>query len=77
MEKNVLGDIILLLEQIVQFGDNVKIDSGAYIFPNVTIYKNVNIGENVIIHSGTVIGSDGFGYANENNSWTKSRRSEV
>jgi UDP-3-O-[3-hydroxymyristoyl] glucosamine N-acyltransferase len=52
-------------------GDNVEIMSGAYIFPNVTIYKNVNIGENVIIHSGTVIGSDGFGYANENNSWIK------
>tara|TARA_S200000501_G_scaffold368860_1_gene407362 strand:- start:2133 stop:3137 length:1005 start_codon:yes stop_codon:yes gene_type:complete len=52
-------------------GDNVKILMGAYIFPNVTIYKNVTIGKNVRIHSGTVIGSDGFGYANENNSWIK------
>ena len=52
-------------------GDNVKIGSGARIFQNVTIYKNVVIGRNVVIHSGTVVGSDGFGYANENNSWIK------
>jgi UDP-3-O-[3-hydroxymyristoyl] glucosamine N-acyltransferase len=37
-------------------GDNVKI------YPNVSIYKGINIGNNVIIHSGTVIGSDGFGF---------------
>tara|TARA_B100001564_G_scaffold309794_1_gene281076 strand:+ start:581 stop:1576 length:996 start_codon:yes stop_codon:yes gene_type:complete len=52
-------------------GDNVKIAAGAYIHPNVTIYNNVIIGENIIIHSGTVIGSDGFGYAYEDNSWIK------
>ena len=52
-------------------GDNVKISKGAYIFPNVTIYKNVTIGKSVRIHSGTVIGSDGFGYAHENNTWIK------
>ena len=32
------------------------------IYPNVTIREDVIIGNNVIIHSGTVIGSDGFGY---------------
>ena len=52
-------------------GDDVKIAYGARIFPNVTIYNNVIIGSNVTIHSGTVIGADGFGYANENNSWVK------
>ena len=41
----------------VTIGDNVKI------YPNVTIYKNSIIGNNVSIHAGSVIGSDGFGYA--------------
>jgi UDP-3-O-[3-hydroxymyristoyl] glucosamine N-acyltransferase len=33
------------------------------IHPNVTIRHRSLIGDRVIIHSGTVIGSDGFGYA--------------
>jgi len=32
------------------------------IFPNVTLYTRTQIGNRVRIHSGTVIGSDGFGY---------------
>ena len=32
-------------------------------FPNVSIYPGTRIGKRVRIHSGTVIGSDGFGYA--------------
>ncbi|MBF0297762.1 MAG: UDP-3-O-(3-hydroxymyristoyl)glucosamine N-acyltransferase [Oligoflexia bacterium] len=36
------------------------------IFPNVTIYPFVKIGDNSRIHSGTIIGSDGFGYNIEN-----------
>lgn len=43
-------------------GENVKIGNNCYIYPNVTILENVEIGNNCIIHSGTVIGSDGFGY---------------
>ena len=38
------------------------ISKGTTIFPNVTIYPNVKIGERCRIHSGSVIGSDGFGY---------------
>jgi UDP-3-O-[3-hydroxymyristoyl] glucosamine N-acyltransferase len=33
------------------------------IYPNVTIYPGCRIGNRVIVHSGTVIGSDGFGQA--------------
>lgn len=43
--------------------DNVKIGSNCFIMPNVTIYSNTIIGNNVRIHSGTAIGSDGYGYA--------------
>ena len=44
-------------------GDNVQIGTGCTIYPNVTIYQGCKIGNNVTIHSGTVIGSDGFGFA--------------
>lgn len=39
-----------------------KIGQGSVIGSNVTIHDNVFIGKNVQIDSGTVIGSDGFGY---------------
>jgi UDP-3-O-[3-hydroxymyristoyl] glucosamine N-acyltransferase len=32
------------------------------IYPQVVVRENVTIGNRVIIHSGTVVGSDGFGY---------------
>ena len=47
----------------VVLGDNVVIGDNAKIYPNVTIYDNVTIGNDTTIHAGTVIGSDGFGYA--------------
>lgn len=47
----------------VVVGEDVRIGSDTRIFPNVVIYRQVKIGCRVIIHSGTVIGSDGFGYA--------------
>jgi len=44
-------------------GDNVSIGNNTVIYPNVTIYRDCVVGDNCIIHSGTVIGSDGFGFA--------------
>lgn len=44
-------------------GTSSKIGKECIIYPNVTIRENVKIGNRVIIHSGTVVGSDGFGYA--------------
>ncbi len=49
----------------VYLGDNVEIGENCIIYPNVTIYYNCKIASNVTIHSGTVIGSDGFGFAND------------
>jgi len=43
-------------------GSGVKIGDEALIYPNVTVRERVLIGNRVIIHSGTVIGSDGFGF---------------
>ncbi len=36
------------------------------IYPNVTIYHNCKFGDRAILHSGTVIGSDGFGFGHYN-----------
>jgi len=44
-------------------GHGVKIGKKTLIYPHVSIRERVEIGEKVIIHSGTVIGSDGFGFA--------------
>lgn len=38
---------------------------------NVTIYHDIQIGENCLIQSSTVIGADGFGYANDRGNWVK------
>lgn len=44
-------------------GHHTKIGSNTLIYPNVSIRERITIGSRVIIHSGTVIGSDGFGFA--------------
>jgi len=44
-------------------GDNVVIGSNTLLHPNVTLYHGTKMGENCIIHAGTVIGSDGYGFA--------------
>jgi UDP-3-O-[3-hydroxymyristoyl] glucosamine N-acyltransferase len=52
-------------------GDGVEIGANSIIYPNVSIYYNSKIGSNVTIHSGTVIGSDGFGFVSKDNSNAK------
>jgi len=52
-------------------GDRVEIGANSIIYPNVSIYYNSKIGSNVTIHSGTVIGSDGFGFVSKDNSNAK------
>jgi UDP-3-O-[3-hydroxymyristoyl] glucosamine N-acyltransferase len=39
------------------------ISDDCIIYSNVSIYHGTQIGERTIIHSGAVIGSDGFGFA--------------
>ena len=47
----------------VHVGSGCTIGKGCSLYPNVTLYSNVRLGARVVLHSGTVIGSDGFGYA--------------
>src|ERR1041384_6936409 len=46
----------------VFLGDDVTVGDDVVLYPNVTVDHGCRLGSRVIIHSGTVIGSDGFGY---------------
>lgn len=52
-------------------GDETRIGAQCCLYPNVSIYHQCEIGDRVIVHSGAVIGSDGFGLANEKGRWLK------
>ncbi|WP_417684868.1 UDP-3-O-(3-hydroxymyristoyl)glucosamine N-acyltransferase [Pseudidiomarina gelatinasegens] len=77
-----IGANAVIAEQ-VELADNVTVGVGCYIGPNtrigvgtqlwqhVVIYHNCVIGENCLVHAGTVIGADGFGWANEGGKWIK------
>jgi UDP-3-O-[3-hydroxymyristoyl] glucosamine N-acyltransferase len=57
----------VIIHPNVTIGENVTIGDYTEIHPNVTIYHDCEIGKNCIIHAGTVIGSDGFGFAPDEN----------
>lgn len=64
----VLGNRVKLGERVTVeagavLGDDVEIGDDSTIHANVTVYEKCLIGKRVTIHSGTVIGSDGYGYA--------------
>ncbi len=61
-EGAVIGDNVKIHPQ-VYIGNNVKIGDGAILHPGVKIYHDCTIGAHVTIHAGSVLGSDGFGFA--------------
>lgn len=81
--KNVSVGANAVIESGVELGDNVvigagcfvgkktKIGSGSRLWANVSIYHEIEIGTDCLIQSGTVIGADGFGYANDRGNWIK------
>jgi len=48
-----------------------RIGAGAHLVANVTVYPGSRIGKRTLIHASTVIGSDGFGFANDAGTWVK------
>lgn len=72
--KNVGVGAYAVVEDGAEIGDNTviyplcyvghktKIGSGCVLYANVSVREGIFIGNRVIVHSGTVIGSDGFGY---------------
>ena len=52
-------------------GKNSQLGKGSRLWANVTLYHNVRLGEACLVQAGSVIGADGFGYANERGEWIK------
>jgi UDP-3-O-[3-hydroxymyristoyl] glucosamine N-acyltransferase len=52
-------------------GDEVEIGSGSVLYPHATVYSGCRIGHNCILHAGCVIGSDGFGFAPDGETYKK------
>ncbi len=59
-----VADNAVLFAQ-VYVGRDAVIGPDVLIYPQVVVREKCRIGARVIVHSGTVIGSDGFGYATE------------
>ncbi len=62
-----LGDHVTIGSRVtlapgVFVGAGSEIGDDALLYPNVVVREGCRIGCRVVIHSGTVIGSDGFGY---------------
>jgi UDP-3-O-[3-hydroxymyristoyl] glucosamine N-acyltransferase len=63
VDKNaIIGERVVLVSH-VHVGENASIGDDSVLHPQVTLYFDCAIGARAIIHSGTVIGSDGFGFA--------------
>ena len=69
---NVKIDSGVVIENNVSIGINVSIGKNTYIHPNVTIGDNVKIGTNCEIFPSASIGTDGFGYTEDDKGkWVK------
>lgn len=66
-ENCVIGDGCTLYPHIF-IGDNTILGDGCTLNPGVKIYHDCVIGSNCVIHAGSVIGSDGFGFAPQSDS---------
>lgn len=61
-ENSVIGDGCAVYPH-VYLGDNSSLGKNCTLNPGVTVYHDCIIGEGCIVHAGSVIGSDGFGFA--------------
>lgn len=65
-----LGDGCIIGAHTV-VGEDCQLGQGCRLASHVTLYHGIKIGARAIIHSGVVIGSDGFGFANDKGQWVK------
>lgn len=66
----VIGNNVQVYPQTF-IGDNVIIGDNTILYPGVKIYAGCKIGADCILHAGSVIGSDGFGFAPEGETYKK------
>ncbi len=69
-DNAVVGDNVQIYPQ-VHIGDGVIIGDNTLIYPGVKIYAGCVVGKNCILHAGSVIGSDGFGFAPDGDTFKK------
>lgn len=69
--KNVIIGDNSIIESHCSVGQNCKLGKNVHLYPHVVLYHGVVLGDDVKVHSLTVLGSDGFGYANERGKWIK------
>ena len=69
-EQVTLGDGCMIYPH-TYIGDHVTLGNNCTVYPHVSIYNSCVIGNNCTFHSGVVIGSDGFGFAPEGESYKK------
>lgn len=72
IEKNCLVGLKTKIYPNVTIYEGAKIGDNCIIHSGVSVRENCEIGNNCIIHNNTTIGSDGFGYAkDEEKRWLK------
>ena len=59
--NSTIGDQVVL-EANCTVGEHTTLGQAVRLFPNVSVYSQCKIGARVRIHSGSVVGSDGYGY---------------
>lgn len=60
-----------VLHGLNHVGTGCKLGEEVHLFPNVVLYPGCEVGDRVRIHSGSIIGSDGFGYVSDSGSHRK------
>jgi UDP-3-O-[3-hydroxymyristoyl] glucosamine N-acyltransferase len=61
-ERAVIGDNVHIFPQVTVMHD-ARVGDDTVLYPGVTVYEGCEIGKRCLINAGTVIGSDGFSYA--------------
>ena len=69
-ERAVIGDNTII-EAGASVGEGASVGSDCIIYNNVTIYHDCKVGNRCILHAGSVVGSDGFGFAPGANGYDK------
>ena len=61
-EHVIIGNNVKLFPGVF-LGNNVQIGDNCILHPGVKIYHDCALQKNITVHAGTIIGSDGFGFA--------------
>ena len=65
-----VGDRVILYPG-VYLGESVRVGEESVLYPNVVVMDRCLVGKRVILHAGTVVGSDGFGFARDGARYVK------